>query len=76
MKSTDELFDEIVSRNLETPDVRDDMTAADVPGWDSMNYLRCIAELEEAFSMSFAMDEVVDAKTIGEVRAIVHARGS
>ena len=59
-----------------SPDfVRDDLSSKDIPEWDSMNYLRFIAELEKEFTMSFTMTEVIDAQTLGDLRAIVLARG-
>ncbi len=42
-------FNQIVEEILHIPaaDIRDDLKAADVPEWDSMNYLMFIAELEK-----------------------------
>lgn len=66
-------FDAIVEELLKIPHgkVRDDLSPQDVPEWDSMNYLLFIAELEKEFSISFTMDEVINAKTLGDVRSVV-----
>jgi acyl carrier protein len=69
-------FTAIAERMLKIPasSIRDDLSPKDVPHWDSMNYLLFIAELEKEFDMSFTMDEVMDAASIGDIRKIVEAR--
>lgn len=70
-------FNEIVEEILHIPevDIRDDLKSEDVPDWDSMNYLMFIAELEKEFALSFTMDEVLQAKTLGDIHVLVQARG-
>lgn len=70
-------FNEIVTEVFKMPDAeaRDELTPHDIPEWDSMNYLFFIAELEKRFEMSFTMDEVVNAKCLGDIRKAVHERG-
>jgi acyl carrier protein len=70
-------FNELVMEVLKIPEgaIRDDLSPADIPEWDSMNYLIFISRLEEGFNMSFTMDEVLQAKTLGDVRKIVEERG-
>ena len=70
-------FEEIVEHIFKIPktDIRDDMSSKDIPEWDSMNYLLFIAELEKEFAMSFSMDEVLTAATVGDIKKIVAARG-
>lgn len=52
----------------------DTLTAQDIPEWDSMNYLLLIADLEKAYGITFSMDEVLNSKTLGDLRQIVEAR--
>jgi acyl carrier protein len=59
---------------IKEADIRDDLMPKDVPDWDSMNYLLFIAELEKEFSISFSMDEVMNAKSLGDIRKIVEAK--
>lgn len=70
-------FSEIVCEIFAIPpeSVQDSMSSKDIPEWDSMNYLRFIAELEKEFNVSFSMDEVMNAATLGDLRRIVEARG-
>ena len=69
-------FNEIVQEifNITSEEIRDDMSSKDIPELDSMNYLLFIAELENEFSISFGMNEVMDAKTLGDIRLIVEKR--
>lgn len=71
-------FEDIVEKTLgiKKEDMRDDLTPQDVPGWDSMNYLLFIAELESAFGVSFGMNEVMDAKSLGDIRKALEAKRS
>ena len=46
----------------------------DIADWDSMNYLLFIADLEKNFNVSFTMDEVMNANSIGDLRVIFEAR--
>jgi len=71
MKTFDDIVYEIF--NVPQSEVRDDMSIKDIPEWDSMNYLLFIAKLEEVFSFSFDMDEIMNAKTLGELRVITEA---
>lgn len=72
MKTFDQIVQEIFGITAE--EVRNDMSSKDIPEWDSMNYLLFIAELEKEFSVSFGMNEVMDAKTLGDIRTIVEKR--
>lgn len=60
---------------LSANDISDSLTAKDIPAWDSMNYLLFIAELEKEFQVSFGMDEVLGARSLGEVKDILRAKG-
>ncbi len=68
-----EKFNAIASKILKIDPavIRDDLTPQDIPDWDSMNYLMFIAELEKEYGVSFTMDEVTNAKSIGDIRKIV-----
>ncbi len=70
-------FNQIVSEvfKLDSKVITDDLSSKDIPEWDSMNYLFFIAELEKNFELSFGMNEVIDAKTLGDIRKIVELRG-
>ncbi len=70
-------FNTIVTEQLKikAADISDTLTPKDVPEWDSMNYLLFIAELEKEYSVSFTMDEVLGAQSLGDVRKFLIAKG-
>jgi acyl carrier protein len=69
-------FDSIVASlfNLKEEEINDSLSSKDIADWDSMNYLFFIAELEKNFDVSFTMDEVMNAQTLGDLRKIVDKR--
>lgn len=70
-------FNTIVVEKLKIKeeDIADALTPADVPDWDSMNYLLFIAELEKEYKITFTMDEVLQAQSLGDVRKYLRAKG-
>lgn len=44
-----------------------DLTAADVPGWDSLMHVRLILEVEKAFGIRFTTSEVASFGNVGEL---------
>ncbi|MBR5722227.1 MAG: acyl carrier protein [Oscillospiraceae bacterium] len=57
-------------------ELTDELTAADVEGWDSVEHFNLISEIESAFGMRFKMKEVSGMKNVGELAEIVAERGS
>ena len=45
----------------------DETTAADVPGWDSLNHITLIGAVEDEFDVKFPMKDVVGMKIVGEL---------
>lgn len=54
--------------------ISDTLSPKDVPEWDSMNYLLFIADVEKAYNISFSMDEVLGAQTLGDIKKILRAK--
>lgn len=71
-------FEDIVSEHLGIVKdaVLDSLTPKDVPNWDSMNYLLFIAALEKEYNITFTMDEVLGAQTLGAIRNLAHGKGA
>lgn len=59
---------------ISAEEIKDSLTAKDIPQWDSMNYLLFIAELEKEFQIVFSMDEVINAKSLGDIRKILKSK--
>ena len=45
----------------------DETTAADVPGWDSLNHITLIGTVEDEFDVKFPMKDVVGMKSVGKL---------
>jgi len=49
-------------------DLRDDMTAADVDGWDSVAHINLMFAIEERFGIQFAGNELAEFENIGALK--------
>ncbi len=47
--------------------ISESTVAADVEAWDSLTHLTLINELEEAFDITFTLDEVTNSRNLGEL---------
>lgn len=51
--------------------LREDMTAADVENWDSLNHIDLIVAIEREFKVKFTTAEVTTLKNVGQLAALV-----
>ena len=67
---------EVMSEILEVEPgaIRDGFQRDDAPGWDSLNHLRLVSALEEAFRIKFTMKEVGEMDRYEAVRQTVSSR--
>ena len=56
--------------------LRDDTTAKDVPGWDSLKNVKLMIRVEKAFGIRFGTGEVVGLKNVGELLALIERKRS
>ena len=49
-------------------------TAEDVEGWDSMNHIFIVVELEKRFGIKFQAAEMEELKDVGELVALVRRK--
>lgn len=47
--------------------LRDDLTAADVDSWDSLNHIDLIVAIERKFKIKFTTAEITSLKNVGEL---------
>ena len=78
-KSRDEIVEVLngVFRNVFMDDaivVREDMTAGDVEAWDSLNNVRMLVGVEQAFGVKFGSLEVEELKNVGDLIKLVAAK--
>lgn len=48
--------------------LKDDMTAPDIEGWDSVAHINLMFGIEQAFGVRFKGNELADMKNIGELK--------
>ena len=51
-------------------------TAADVPGWDSLNHVRLMVSVESEFKVKFTAAELNKLKNVGDLVALLQSRGA
>lgn len=56
---------------LDAHAVSDALTPDDVEQWTSLNHLRLVTAVEEAFSVSFTMDQIESVRSIGALRQLI-----
>jgi len=57
--------------NLE---IADSLGPQDIKGWDSLGHIRLISATEEAFGITFTLEEIEGAKSMGQIVAFVSER--
>jgi len=67
-----EVFAEVFPRAPVAPHA--DMTAYDVPGWDSLGHVTMIVAIEDRFGIEFTPDEYVAFNSVGELVAIIERK--
>ena len=56
---------------LDNWELEDRTTAAEVPGWDSLNHARIIAAVEDGFGVRFQTRELLRLVNVGQLQALV-----
>jgi len=56
-------------------EINDKMSPDTIPNWDSMNYLLFITEVEKEFNIQFTVDEVMEARTLGDIKRYMKTKG-
>ena len=51
--------------------VRPDLSANDVPEWDSLTHIRMLLTVEREFKITFSITEVGDLKNVGELTDLI-----
>lgn len=55
-------------------ELRDDMTAADIDGWDSVAHINLMFAIEEQFGVRFAGNELAEFENIGALKQYLARR--
>jgi acyl carrier protein len=52
-------------------ELRDDLTANQVPGWDSFNHINLVMQVEEDMGVRFTTQEIAALANVGEFKALI-----
>jgi len=58
----------------DTIQIRPDMTANDIEGWDSLSHVNLIVAVESAFGITFGQKEILSFKKIGDLMQSIEAK--
>jgi acyl carrier protein len=64
----------ISSLDIDDFDLKDDTTADEVPGWDSLSHVNVILDIEKEFQIRFKSIEVLKLKNIGDLQKLVDSK--
>lgn len=60
--------------DVEPQSITIDTKPSDVPAWDSMGHIALISSLEQAFGLSFDVDEVMEMEDVRQIVRVVEDR--
>jgi acyl carrier protein len=60
--------------NLDDFDLKDETTAPEVPGWDSLNHINIILAVEEKFNVKFKSYELLRLKCVGDLQKMLDSK--
>ena len=55
-------------------ELTDNLSAKDVPGWDSFNHVNLIISIEEEFGVRFSNDEVGGMQNVGNLKTLLASK--
>ena len=68
-----EIFQDVFDED--SIDVSPELSAKDVDGWDSLTHIRLILTVEKAFKIKFSTSEIGKLENVGDLVALIKARG-
>ena len=68
----------IISDKLGIPpeSVRLDSKAADLQGWDSVNHIMIITDIEDTFDFKFGLEEIAEMNSVQKLLKAVEAKAA
>ncbi|NCS87320.1 MAG: acyl carrier protein [Ignavibacteria bacterium CG_4_9_14_3_um_filter_36_18] len=67
----------VIKKELKLNDgfeLKPEMTANQVPGWDSLNHINIIVAIEKEFAVKFKGLEILKAKNIGDLQKLIDSK--
>ena len=71
VKKLNKIFTNVFGRDIQ---VTYEMTADDIPEWDSIAHMNLILSIESEFGISFALGEIQDLKNVGEMISLIEEK--
>jgi acyl carrier protein len=76
---TDAVYDKLtpIFRDVFDDDelvLRPDLTADDVPDWDSLSHIRLILTIQQTFGIKFSAAQATNPRNVGELVALIQWR--
>lgn len=59
---------------LDDFDFKDETTASEVPGWDSLNHVNVILAVEKYYKIRLKNFEVLRLKSVGELQKLINSK--
>ncbi len=59
---------------LDDFDFKDETTADQVPGWDSLNHINVILAIEKSYNVRFKGIEILKVKNLGELQQLIDSK--
>jgi len=73
---SEKLYDSIANvLKISSSIISDDSGPETIETWDSFNTLLILEELESAYDVKFSLDEVVNFKTVGDIKQSLKKHG-
>lgn len=57
-------------------DLHDTTSQETLANWDSLAHVELITSVEEAYDVIFSTEEILDARSVGELRRILQSKGA
>ncbi len=51
-----------------------ELTAREVPGWDSFNHVNLILQIEQEFGIRFQTEEISEIQNVGKLTSLIDAK--
>lgn len=71
MSQLGDVFEEVLGRRVE---LRDETTAGDVDGWDSVAHVMLVLATEREFGIRFESSEIANAANVGEFVSLIEVK--
>lgn len=58
-----------------TGEMKPEISMEDIPRWDSLRHIALVTAIEDAFSISLSMDEMMEIHNVGDIQNVLQRHG-